>query len=676
MESYLTDLNEKQREAVLQTDGPVLIVAGAGAGKTKTITHRMFHLMKQGVSPQNILAITFTNKAAREMKERIELMMKKERGDDTAQNAANMGRQTVPFVSTFHALGVHIMRQNAPLLGLERFFSIADTGDVKKMIKEILISQNRDPKQIDPARILHTISREKGNFVHAKQYAERLDGGIGAGGGTGSGEFYPRIVAAVWTEYEKRLRAEHAVDFDDLLLMTGKLLEENAEVREYYQKRWHYIHIDEYQDTNTAQYKIARLLVGDRHNICAVGDTDQNIYSWRGADISNMLRFEKDYPEAKIILLEENYRSTGTIIAAANRVIEKNKMRIEKNLFTRNQHGEKIGLFEGWNEAEEAFFVTGKIRELGNGPHRVKASECAVLYRANFQSRILEEAFAAEGIAYSMVGTKFFERKEIKDVLAFIRASLNRAMWADIERVINVPPRGIGDKTFEKIKAGQSDLLSAGVRAKVENFFGFLDRVRDIATTKTPTDTIKYVIKESGMEDLFRHSKNEQDLDRLENVRELVTLAKRYDEEPPGEGIELLLSDAALASAEETPGAEGEKAEAVKLMTVHAAKGLEFDYVFVTGMEEDLFPHRRGGTHMKAEEAEEERRLFYVALTRARKKVFLTRASMRTVFGERRVTLPSEFLSDIPEEYTEPEAPASRSGGGDGGSRPVKTIYF
>ncbi|MEK7185423.1 MAG: 3'-5' exonuclease, partial [Patescibacteria group bacterium] len=404
------------------------------------------------------------------------------------------------------------------------------------------------------------------------------------------------------------------------------------------------------------------------NNICAVGDTDQNIYSWRGADMSNMMRFEKDYPESTIILLEENYRSTQTILAAANSVIKKNKVRIEKNLFTKNVTGEKIGVFEGWSEAEEAFFVTNKVKELQK--KGVALREMSVLYRANFQSRVLEEAFAAEGLPYAMVGTKFFERKEIKDTLAFIRAALNGGAPGDVERIINVPPRGIGDKTLEKIWAGQTAALSATLRAKVENFYALLERIKVVAQTQTPTETIRFVLKESGMENLLEHG-SEQDKERLENARELLTLAKRYDREPIGEGIELLIADASLAAAEETPGEVA--SDAVRLMTVHAAKGLEFDYVFVTGLEEGLFPHERSSSRGdSSQEAEEERRLFYVALTRARHKVFLSYATMRTIFGERRTTLPSRFLSDVPPEHTEMEFVTKPRDGG----RPLKTIYF
>ena len=552
MENYLKNLNDKQKEAVVQTTGPVLIVAGAGAGKTKTITHRIFHLMKSGVAPSNILAITFTNKAAREMKERV-----------ISLTGTDKKAGEVPFVSTFHALGVHIIKQNAPALGLPRFFSIYDKGDTKKIVKDALVHFNYDPKEIDPAKIQNAISREKGNFVTAKQYEEQL-----------SDEYFPKIISKVWGFYEKTLREEQALDLDDLLLVPTKLLSENEAVRKYYQQLWKYIHIDEYQDTNNVQYRMARLLAKDHQNICVVGDTDQNIYSWRGADIKNMLRFEKDYPEAKIILLEENYRSTKTILSVANKIIKKNNLRIEKNLFTQNEDGEKIAIFKGFSEIQEAEFIankTGELLEKGVSP-----DEIAILYRANFQSRILEEAFLSKGLPYTMIGTKFFERKEVKDMLAFLRSALNPKSIADLKRIINVPPRGIGPKTIEKVIKGEK--LPAGMVAKkIEIFFAFLSKIREMISTEKPSQVIKFIMKESGIEELLKRG-DDEDKERLENIMELVTLASKYDGYPGEEGIERLVSDAALASEEEMGEADSEKkktSSGVRLMTVHASKGLD-----------------------------------------------------------------------------------------------------
>lgn len=644
MENYLKNLNERQKEAVLQTNGPVLIVAGAGAGKTKTITHRIFHLIKSGVAPTNILAITFTNKAAREMKERVTALMDHEKKAAPDTQGANF-KNSVPFVSTFHALGVHIIKQNAESLGLPRFFSIYDKGDGKKIVKDALVQFNLDPKQVDPAKIQNIISREKSNFVTAQEYESKV-----------GEEYFPKIVARVWDFYEKTLRREHALDLDDLILVSAKLLSENEKVRRYYQGLWKYIHIDEYQDTNTVQYKIARLLSDEHKNICVVGDTDQNIYSWRGADIKNMLRFEKDFPNAKIILLEENYRSTKTILSAANKIIKKNNLRIEKNLFTNNGNGEKISIFKAFSEIHEADFIANKAEQLLKSG--VSPDEIAILYRANFQSRILEEAFLSRNLPYTMIGTKFFERKEVKDILSFLRAALNPKSIADLKRIVNVPPRGIGPKTIEKIVKGEK-LPAGATEKKVSNFFSFLTKIGEIIPIQKPSVVIKFIMKESGIEDVLKRG-DDEDKERLENIMELVTLASKYDGYEGDEGIERLLSDAALASEEEMgeDDAKNKKANSgVRLMTVHASKGLEFDYVFIAGLEQDLFPHRRISKDViSSNESEEERRLFYVALTRARKKIFLSYAEMRTIFGERNMTIPSEFIFDMDGENVEHES--------------------
>lgn len=633
MEKFLAGLNEKQREAVLETEGPVLIVAGAGAGKTKTITHRIFHLIKTGIPADQILAITFTNKAAKEMKERVEKLCQ----EDENHSTGTIGQR--PFIGTFHSLGVHIIKQNHSRIGISKFFTIFDRGDSKKLVKEALVNKNFDPKQYDPGKILNTISREKGKGVTANKYAEDINS-----------DYFPKIVATVWLEYEKLLRREQALDFDDLLLVAAELLKNDISVREMYQKKWRYIHVDEYQDTNVVQYRIVKMLSETNRNLCVVGDADQNIYSWRGADISNILKFEKDFPDAKVVLLEENYRSSKTILSAANEIIKKNKVRIEKNLFTQKESGEKIGVFEGWNETQEAYFVANKTKSLLE--EGVEPSEIAILYRANFQSRTLEEAFVSLGIPYSMIGVKFFERKEIKDVLSYLRAALNRDSWTDIARIINFPARGIGGATLEKFRAGQTEKITAGTRKKLDNFVNLLDRIAQKAKSAPPSETIKYLLKETGLEETLARG-GEDDAERWENIMELVTLASRYDDNPPIEGIEIFLGDAALASNEESPE---DKQSAVKLMTVHSAKGLEFDFVFITGLEQGLFPHKKmNEADISQHEAEEERRLFYVALTRARKKIYLTHSQIRTIFGEQEIHSPSEFLFDIPPDHVERE---------------------
>ncbi len=450
--------------------------------------------------------------------------------------------------------------------------------------------------------------------------------------------------------YEKQLAAEKSLDFDDLLLKSYLILKKNPEVLSHYQNLWKYIHIDEYQDTNTVQYETAKLLAQKNRNICVVGDIDQSIYSWRGADIQNILDFEKDYPEAKVVLLEENYRSTQTILSVANEVIKKNKLRREKNLFTNNGEGEKISFFKGLNETEEARFIARKAKELiekGESPR-----EIAVLYRANFQSRILEEAFLTESVPYQVLGTKFFERKEIKDVMSYLRGSLNPESLSDIKRVINEPIRGIGKVTMLKVFEGKKDALPSTVKEKVNAFFALLERIKKYTEDNKPSDVIKFIIKETGFESELQKG-NDEDKERLENMRELATLATKYDYMINPEGIEKLLEEFALASDQDSLI---KNENAVKLMTVHASKGLEFDFVFIAGLEQDLFPHQAIGKDAKTPaEMEEERRLFYVALTRARKKIFLSYAEMRTIFGSQQMNLPSEFFGDFDNSMLEQE---------------------
>ncbi|MDE1875076.1 MAG: UvrD-helicase domain-containing protein [Patescibacteria group bacterium] len=642
--SYLTNLNEKQREAVLKTDGPVLILAGAGAGKTKAITHRILHLITSGIKPENILAITFTNKAAKEMRERVFKLIEE---SDLNLPVSFTER---PFVSTFHSLGVHIIKENAQKLGLTRHFTIFDRSDSRRTIKEAIIELGLDPKQYEPGMILSIISREKGKGVDIHRFFESV-----------GNDYMREIVHNAWQRYEATLRKEKALDFDDLLLKTVELLEKNPDIRAHYEKVWRYIHIDEYQDTNKVQYKIAKLIAGDKKNICVVGDVDQNIYSWRGADIKNILSFECDYPGAAMIVLEENYRSTQTILEVANHIIKKNKNRFEKNLFTKKGAGEAITLYEAFDENDEARFVAEKAADLiGKG---VDPREIAVLYRANFQSRALEEAMLSRGVEYQVLGVKFFERKEVRDALSYIRAALNRDSLSDIQRVINVPARGIGKVTIAKIFSGMLDRLTPAVLKKWSEFNEILDDIAKKAQAEKASDLVKFVIKRTGLEDMLKNGTDE-DLERLENMRELATLATKYDFMMPGEGAAKLLEDSALATDQDEME---EDKPAVRLMTIHASKGLEFEYVFITGLEQDLFPHRAMESKRDKRDDEEERRLFYVALTRAKKKLFLTQASLRTIYGARQVTVPSEFIFDVPDKFIEREERASSGG---------KVIYF
>lgn len=626
------DLNDAQRRAVTAC-GPVLVLAGAGAGKTKTIAARIARLITEGREPESILAITFTNKTAREMRERVLKMI----AENPLLRTSTQGAGE-PFVSTFHSLCAYLIREHARLMGLPRHFSIYDRADSRQAVKETMAAIGVDHRQIEPGNILAAISREKGNLTTPETWEARAEGDYGA-----------LLVARIWRGYDERLRRERALDFDDLLVKAVELLTRHDDVRDRYQKQWRAIHVDEYQDTNRAQYELLRQLVGERRDLFAVGDIDQTIYTWRGAYIKNLLNFEKDYPGTTVVLLEENYRSTKNILAAANSVIRKNTVRYDKNLYTKNGVGEPIGVYAAYDETDEASFVVERCRRLiATG---VPAGEIAVLYRANFQSRAPEQAFLEAGLPYQVLGTRFFERREIKDILAFIKAAQNREDLASFKRIANVPPRGLGKLTLLKVFAGKENELSGAQALRLREFKALLSRIAEAARTRTPSETVKFVLAETGLRDSFARG-SEEDKERLENTEELVTVAARYDALPPYEGIERLLTDSALAS--EQDNIKDERA-AVRLMTTHAAKGLEFDYVFITGLEQDLFPHARSRDSETVEEAEEERRLFYVALTRARRKVFLSYAGVRTIFGSRQVNLPSEFLADIDESLTMPE---------------------
>lgn len=628
--AYINGLNPEQREAVLTTDGPLLVLAGAGSGKTRVITHRIVHLIHEGVAPHNILAVTFTNKAATEMRERVRTLIMAHRG---ASRSAN---ESQPVVTTFHSLGVRLLREFHEAAGLKKHFTIYDRSDSQRVVKQAIEKADYNPKEFEPRKILSMISRAKGDAITQDAYRDA------------AGSYLEQVVAEIWEQYEKTLRSEHALDFDDLLAKTLRLLENSSQVREMLQNRYKYIHVDEYQDTNRVQFSIIELLTGDANNICVVGDIDQNIYSWRGADVKNVLQFEKHFPRAKTILLEENYRSTKTIIAVSNEIIKKNKNRVDKTVFTNNHAGEKITLYAAMTGIDEAEYVAMTAKSLiADG---AEPASIAVLYRTNFQSRSLEEAFLNYEVPYQLLGTKFFERKEVKDVLSYLRLSLNPGSNADLVRVINTPTRGIGKVTMLKVIEGNKSDLAKGALEKVQVFETIMAEIAKEASSKKLSETIKFIMRRSGIDASYKEEGTEEALERLENLRELVSLAIRYDELPPLEAVELLLETAALQSDQDEIKAK-EELNAVRLMTVHAAKGLEFPYVFVTGMEEGLFPHER--LDDSRIDHEEERRLFYVALTRAEKRVWLTYAHMRTIFGSQRVNLPSNFLNDISPEHVE-----------------------
>ncbi len=629
--SEAENLNPAQERAVLTTEGPLLIMAGAGSGKTKVLTHRIAHLIEKGVSPGAILAVTFTNKAAEEMRERVMKLISRDPKRDSGfmMHDSWLG----PWVGTFHALCVYILRESGREIGIPKSFSILDEEDALSLIKQAEEELALDPKQFQPTRMRALISRKKNELETAEKFRETAR------------DFFPKIMANVWELYEEKKKASKGLDFDDLLSKVVELFGAHPDTLDRYQERWKYIHVDEYQDTNLVQYHLTSLLAKKYRNICVVGDIDQAIYSWRGADFRNILHFERDYKDAILITLEENYRSTQLILDAANAVIVKNKMRVEKSLRSQKKEGAKISLFEAANEEEEAEFIAelahALIKERG-----VLPQDIAVLYRTNFQSRVIEEKMLERNIAYQVVGVRFYERREIKDALSYLRAALNADDLVAKKRIVNMPPRGIGKVLTTKYLAG--DALKAVEAKKLQEFQGLLEIIKEQIAARKPSVVIKTLLEKTGLLAYYNNGTEEGEM-RKANLEELLTLAKRYDARPIPDGIAALLEDAALMSDQDTVKAEN----SVKLMTVHAAKGLEFKMVFIAGLEEGLFPHQTMSGEEVELRQEEERRLFYVALTRAKEKVFLSYAVFRTIFGSRQINRPSTFLFDIPRDLLE-----------------------
>lgn len=644
--NYLDTLNIRQKEAVLTTEGPLLILAGAGSGKTKTITFRIMHLIKNGVRPSEILAITFTNKAAKEMRDRTLSLLK----EDNVTFRSFI--EEVPFISTFHSLGVFILKEQSHILGYPKHFTIFDKTDSKKAIKDAMESLSIDTKQYDPGLFMSLISKQKGDGVTFDEFSLQSPN-----------NHNDNLLLSVWREYEKKLKQEKAFDFDDLLLQTLLLLKKE-EVLSHYHKKWKYIHVDEYQDTNRCQYIIMKLLSEKYKNIAVVGDIDQSIYSWRGADFKNIMRFEKDYADSKLILLEENYRSTKNIISVSNEIISKNKIRKEKNVFTRNEQGDKLTLKSNFSERDEASYIAKTASMLIK--QGVNPEEIAVLFRANFQSRAIEEACLRYEVPYTLLGTKFFERKEVKDTLSYLKCALNPDSLSDFKRAISFPSRGIGKVSLLKILEGREQDLPKATKEKVDSFRRLLGEIKEKTTIKKPSELIRDIILLSQIETTLTNGGTE-DLERLQNVKEIASIASQYDNLPIGEGIEKFLEHVSLSSDQDELS---EAKKGIRLMTVHASKGLEFDYVFITGLEQDLFPSSKTNSKSsRQEDEEEERRLFYVALTRARKKLYLTYAQMRTIFGSETMTMPSEFVLEIDDRYLEIE-------GGTPDSRREKIVYL
>lgn len=654
-ERLLNGLNPEQQNAVKTTEGPLLLMAGAGSGKTRVLTHRIGYLMvEKGVNPYNILAITFTNKAAREMKERIKNMMG--------------GVAEEIWISTFHSMCVRILRRDIDRIGFNRNFTILDTTDQQSVIKGILKDKNIDPKKFDPRALLGSISSAKNELIDTEEYAKQAGG------------YFDQVVSDVYTEYQKRLRKNQALDFDDLIMMTIQLFNRVPEVLEYYQRKFQYIHVDEYQDTNRAQYMLVKMMASRFKNLCVVGDSDQSIYRWRGADIANILSFEKDYPNANVILLEQNYRSTKRILLAANKVIENNSNRKPKNLWTENAEGNKIVYYRADSEQGEAQFVIGKIKELVDSGKR-KASEIAILYRTNAQSRVMEESLLKSNIEYSIVGgIKFYDRKEIKDILAYLRLIANPDDDISLQRVINVPKRGVGSSSVDKIAdfAAMHDIsmyqaldsveligLSPKITKACREFRDLINGYSQQQEFLSVTELVEEVLEKSGYREMLKAEKTIEAQSRLENLEELLSVTKNFEEVNEDKSLVAFLTDLALVADIDRLDEEGQPADSVVLMTLHSAKGLEFPVVFLIGLEEGVFPHSR--SLMEEAEMEEERRLAYVGITRAEIDLYITNAQMRTLFGRTSMNPASRFIKEIPEDLIEPFQPQNRVASGSTG---------
>ncbi|KKW42429.1 MAG: ATP-dependent DNA helicase PcrA [Parcubacteria group bacterium GW2011_GWB1_55_9] len=635
MMTYLEGLHDAQKRAVLATDGPILVLAGAGSGKTRVLTTRVYHLIREGVPADKILAVTFTNKAAREMRERVRTML-------SAPHEATQNKrgEDLPFIATFHGLGRELLESYGKAIGIPRFFSVYDRDDSEKAVAVALKALDIGTKELSPRAVLGRISRHKGEGVRASEFAEIH----------GHSSFGNRVVAEVWQRYEKALQAEKALDFDDLIALPVRLLEEHDDIHARAQSRWRYIHIDEYQDTNELQERLAGLLAEKHRNLFVVGDGDQSIYGWRGAKMENILNFEKKYPEAQTIILERNYRSTKNLVDAANAVIEKNKNRKEKYSTTEKAPGEPIVVYIAHSAEDEARWIAHRIKsQMSEGQ---KPEEIAVLFRTNFQSRALEEGLLRAGVPYRLLGTRFFARREVKDALAWMRLALDSSREADKMRAASSPPRGLGKVTLGKLVAGRRGELRTGELAKVKAFERAIEELAQAAGELAPSAFVKLVIEKSGMRRALVDEGNADDRERFENIEELASVAVRHDHTPGKEGIAAFLAEAALASDQDemdrpsTRSGQGGEKRGVTLMTVHAAKGLEFNTIFVSGMEEGLFPHQGIGDENGRDE-EEERRLFYVAMTRAKERLILTLARVRKIYGSDSIAAPSSFLADI-----------------------------
>ncbi|EEM18775.1 DNA helicase PcrA [Bacillus pseudomycoides] len=643
-DKLLNGLNPQQQKAVQTTNGPLLLMAGAGSGKTRVLTHRIAYLLgEKGVAPWNVLAITFTNKAAREMRERIDKLVGPEAEDI--------------WISTFHSMCVRILRRDIDRIGINRNFTILDASDQLTVVKKIMKERNIDPKKFDPRSILSGISNAKNELLSADKYAKQIS----------IADPFEKLTSDVYTEYQKRLLKNNSLDFDDLIMTTIHLFERVPEVLEFYQRKFQYIHVDEYQDTNRAQYILVNKLAARFKNLCVVGDSDQSIYRWRGADISNILSFEKDYENAQVILLEQNYRSSQNILNAANAVIENNSNRKPKKLWTDNQIGSKISYYRAATEKDEAYFVAKKIRDeiqMGNR----KYTDFAVLYRTNAQSRMVEEIFLKSNIPYKIVGgIKFYDRKEIKDILAYLRLIANPDDEISFARIINMPKRGIGATSIDKIinygvqngislTAVMDEIEHVGVSAKitkaVKEFASQLHNWVNMQEYLSVTELVEEVIEKTGYRDMLKNERSLEAEGRLENLDEFLSVTQTFESQSEDKSLVAFLTDLALVADIDRVDEDPAAGEEVILMTMHSAKGLEFPVVFIIGLEEGVFPHTR--SLMEEDEMQEERRLAYVGITRAEEELYLSNAQMRTLFGRTNMNAASRFISEIPTELLEP----------------------
>ncbi len=642
--NLLNGMNPQQAEAVKTTDGPLLIMAGAGSGKTRVLTHRIAYLVvEKEVYPSKILAITFTNKAAREMRERIDNLL----GNGTTESM---------WVSTFHSMCVRILRRNIDRIGISKNFSILDSSDQLSVVKNVLKELNIDSKRFEPRAILNAISSAKNECITADMYKANSN----------PSNPYEKVISQVYEGYEKRLRRNQSLDFDDLIMTTITLFERVPEVLEFYQNKFQYIHVDEYQDTNHSQYKLVQLLAKKFKNICVVGDSDQSIYRWRGADIGNILSFEKDYPNAKAILLEQNYRSTKRILQAANDVIENNESRYPKKLRTENLDGEKLVLYKASNEQDEAQFVVQTIQKLMEKENRT-LDDFAILYRTNAQSRVMEEVLVKSNMTYQIVGgTKFYDRKEIKDLLAYLRLISNNDDDLSLARIINEPKRSIGATSFEKIASyaiqqdrsifdAMKEVLFMGLTGRaasnVEKFHQLIEDFTKMQDYLSVTELVEQVIEKSGYRAMLENEKTIEAESRLENIEEFLSVTKAFEERSEDKSLIAFLTDLSLVADIDSLDKEDTSKGSIILMTMHSAKGLEFPVVFIIGMEENIFPHSRSLDD--AAEMEEERRLAYVGITRAEQRLYLTCAGSRTLYGRSSFNMPSRFLQEISDDIIE-----------------------